>query len=215
MPTLWEILTKKKEVEKPLESLYYNPLELRIGNIVKIDTVDFENLNFSLNSLREVKRKVDGNNHTFVDYAFLAKPYDGDTVNRRLRIVPVENGDKGFNFDIILFNKISECGYDKPFHDGLNGQQEFKEGEDTYWRVNDLLEEWVADVAILSDEDQSGKVDVDEIKYSKLKYWDFWRETEDDGGSKILEFYIVEMDESGYFQFWLGHKIDASRVIVS
>lgn len=212
MPTLWEILTKKHPVQKPLELTIVNPLGLRIGNSLQINTVDYENLTFSFVSLRETQRDIGDMSVFFVDYDLLARPYDGDPVGCRLRLIPEQGDNK--ECDVILLHKISECGYDKGFHDGLKGQQEFVEGEVTYYRVNEMNDEWNATITTLADKNYDGKIDTNEVSKAAMTYWDFWRNTIDEGGNEILEFYFVEMDANGYFEFWVGQKLESSRVVV-
>lgn len=58
MPTLWQILTKKKEEKvepKPFELQVYNPLGLMVGDQVRIDTLDMEDFAFKVVSIKEVR----------------------------------------------------------------------------------------------------------------------------------------------------------------
>lgn len=210
MPTLWEILTGKVKKEVPPELQIYNPLGLLIGNSINIDTLDTEKLGFTLDSLREVKRTVENTVLKFADYLLVAKPYNADTVVCRLRLVPLAD-EAGISHKALLLKKLGDCLYDKDFHEGLayeRNQGEWTEGEATYWRVDDVKSEWNAEVSNVVGR---GK----QRSNAKLTYWDFWRETQDEGGNTVLEFYFVEMDaESGYFEFWLGKEIDPSRVAV-
>jgi hypothetical protein len=216
MPTLWEILKKKVTKEVPVETTIYNPLGLRKGHTLKIDTLEFEKLNFTVEALRQVVRTIGGQKHFFVDYDVVAQPFDGDPVALRVRLVPVENPDSELSHNVVLFKKIGDCAYDKGFHEGLSYEQnhgEFVEGDAKYWRVNDVKTEWKAATTTLRDLDGSGKIDAKEAVQGKLVYWDFWRETEDAAKNKVLEFYNVEMDgESGFFEFWVGQNTDPQRI---
>jgi hypothetical protein len=214
MPTLYQIIRSKFKKEAPVETTIYNPLELRKGHTLRIDTLEHEKVVFAVDSLREVARKLGGTTNFFVDYDIVARPFDAEPVARRLRLVPVENpGDE--THSALLLTKLAECGYDKNFHDGLaweNNKGEFTEGDAKYWRVNDLKEPWQAVTKTLRDLDGSGKIDAAEVTPNLINYWDFWRETEDEAGNKVLEFYIVEMDKDGFFEFWLGRQIDLNRI---
>ncbi len=215
MPTLWERWTKPKVTEVPLELLIKNPLEARIGTTIRIDNLDYENLSFTIQDIREVKRKIGGEEFFFTDYLLRAVPLDGDPVLIRLRVLPLEN-PVDVPYKALILTKLEECQYDADFHAGLayeKNQGEFTEAGNTYWRVDDVKTEWNATTVVLKDSDQSGKIEKDEVALGKLTYWDFWRETVDVGDNKILEFYFVEMDAaSGYFEFWCGIEIDANRV---
>lgn len=218
MPTLWQILTAKKKVEVPMESKFYNPLGLRIGNTIQIDTLEFEKLSFTLIGLREVK----GETVTFADYELLARPFDGDPVSLKLRLFP-----SGDSYKVVLLKTIGDCGYDKDFHDGLDFEKnkgEFVEGGETYYRVDDVKTPYITKASYLSDKDGSGKVDLNEVEVKDLTYWDYWRQINEESGNTILEFFIVEMNGvvyetgsvgDGDFVFLLGQEIDLNRVIVS
>ena len=73
---------------------------------------------------------------------------------------------------------------------------------------------WNAKTTTLADKNYDGKIDTNEVSKSTLTYWDFWRNTTDEGGNEVLEFYFVEMDVNGYFEFWVGQKLESSRVVV-
>lgn len=197
MATLWEKLTKKKPAEVLLEKTVFNPLDALIGDTVKVNTVDLVGSRLKIASIREVKRQQ----HLSVDYHLTCEDKE-----YCLKLNP--SNDK--KCDVLLLQKISECGYDKAFHEGL--ADEFVEGDATYWRVNDLKNPWEATTTTLTDFDHSGKVDKDEAVKGKLTYWDYWRETTDEANNKVLEFYFVEMDENGYFTFWVGTEIDPLRI---
>lgn len=209
MPTLWEMLTKPKPVEIPLELQYYNPLKLRIGVCVKVDTLDYEKLTFTLRSIKEYTRKLGGVKHQFVDYNLVAQPLEGGPVFLTLRLIPEEDSADGTTHSVILLEKISDCGYDKTFHEGLVNDT-FIEEDATYWRVNEATSEWTADVVELSLNSKKNKVTA---KNSSVDYWDFWRTTKDVADQDVLEFYIVEMNKSdGFFTFLMGPKVNSERI---
>ena len=47
---------------------------------------------------------------------------------------------------------------------------------------------------------------------SSMTYWDFGNQFKDDGGNDYTEWYIVEMDDNGYFEIWVGREIDPARI---
>lgn len=217
--TLWEMLTKKKAIA---EFEHYNPLHLRIGNTVKIDTIDTADLIFTLQSIREVTRRIDGEDHKFCDYDLTARPYGKDEARKRLRLIPREEKDRNFTHDVVLFEFREEFPYEEGFHDWLKNNFEVVLGDlnpndpdpPKYWRVNDLKSAWEAKTVSMRDEDGNGKIDDDELRKGQLTYWDFWRNVNDEGGNKVLEFYNVEMDQDGMFSIWVGRLIDPLRVSV-
>lgn len=238
MATLWEILNRKKQVTPvnapptPVETRYYNPLGLQIGNSVKVGTLDYEDYNFVLRSIREIKSTYNGQTSKIADYDILARPVNSDAIRLRLRLVPLAEPDKDLTHDVLLLKFVADFDYDKDYHDGLafdKNQGVAQEGDDTFWRVQDVKEPWEAKTASLADLDNSGKVDDSEVRNGSLTYWDFWRETQDADNQKVTEFYFVEMDGivhkndqgettnlegSGKFDIWRGCKIAANRIKV-
>lgn len=223
MPTLFQILFGRKQVaEQPLESKIFNPLDLRVGNALKINTLELERLGFNLKALREVTCNIGNEKHSFVDYDLVARPFGSEPVSKRLRLVPANN-DVGF--DVALIEKIGECGWnDEGTEDFIKSldynvhQGVFTEGEGddqvTFWRINDVQSEYKGNTLLLADKDNSGKVDQNEVEKGELTYWDYWREFEE-AGNKLIEFYFVELDQNGYVEFWRGRQLDPNRVEVA
>lgn len=219
MPTLWEILTGQDE-EPDVESQFTNPLKARIGNEVRIDTLELEELHFNVRALREVTRHVGDQEFQYADYILVARPFGGDPVKKKLRLMPLdEHSDGSMTHSALLFDLLDEFEYHEDFHKGLAFEEnkgEFLEGDAMYWRVNEVEAPWECTVKHISDLDGDGEVEMEEVEDAAMTYWDFWRETEDDGGNKVLEFYIVEMDnDSGWFQIWVGKEIDQHRVQIN
>jgi hypothetical protein len=218
MPTLWEILAGKLKKKTPLELQFCNPLELRLGNSVKVDNIDLGDVAFTLNSFREVKQVIGGVEFFFVDYEIASSLYGRDEkMVRRIRLNPKEQGDskKITDYDVILYEKISECEYDEAFHKSLEGQEEFVEQDATYWRVNDNTKQQDASIHMIDsqailDYAKSQTLPIDE----SLTYWDFWRDVNDEADIKALEFYNIEMNSQGYFEFWVGRKVDPNRISI-
>ena len=237
MATLLEIWFGKNKKQKtkitPVEWRFYNPIETEGGDKVRcevnnfrIDTLDYAGINFKVKAIREVKRTIGGKNFFVADYDLLGVPLKGEPVSLRLRLIPLEQTDGSLAFTAILLKKLDTFGYNQEYHQGLafeNNQGEAQEGDKTYWRVNDEKNSWQAKVALLSDDDKSGKVDENEVKRSDLTYWDFYAKTEDADKKSILEYYIVEMDGyvddqgahgSGEFTIWIGPEINQERISV-
>lgn len=203
--TLWEILTTKKVTH---ELKHYNPLGLKIGSIVKINTVDTIDHNFVLKGVREVNRYIDRKDFKFCDYDVLS----GD-VRKRLRVIPKNEG-----YDIVLFEFREEFPYEEGFHEWLKNNHEVELGDlnpddpPHYWRVNDLTKPWEAKTVSMFDANNDNVINDDELEHGKLTYWDFWRDTKDEGGNKVTEFYNIEMDQDGMFSIWVGRIIDPLQV---
>jgi hypothetical protein len=198
MGTLWEKLTKTKVTPppppapvKPEFQLKYNPLKLERGQGVRIDTLDTDGLDFNVTNVREVRRKLDGESYPIVDYDLLARPIGKPEVRKRLRLVPVEDADKGHDYDAILLNFVDKFPYDKGYHDGLafdQNQGEAQEGDDKFWRVNDVHDSWTATTFTVLPGHSTPK-------QGRLEYWDFWRKTKDADERDVTEFYDVDLEE--------------------
>lgn len=240
MPTLFEMMVSYFKTKEAVESKFYNPYKIKVGELFRIDTIDYEHLNFKMVALREVKRELDGKNHFICDYDLLARN-GNEEVNLRLRLIPIENPDGEINHHTLLLRRVEEFGYDKEWHHSLaepwknpetnedeytiflnvfdeKGQQIFDENnqaiQDQFWRVNDVKTEWHARTSLVRDENNDGTVEDSEVEQNDICYWDYWRETIEDD-VKVMEFYIIEMDDkSGYFQLWRGMLTDPERIIV-
>ena len=218
MPTLWQILTKKKEEVIAVENQHYNPLGVKIGSSAKIDTIDSEDMNFNIRSIQEWTRTIGDEDYTHADYVMVARPFGSGLVKKKIRLVPREDVDGHMTHNTLLLNLLDDFEYHEDFHKQLDfesNQGEFQEGDAIYWRVQDVREPYNAILKHISDLDGNGTVEEEEVKESKVTYWDFSRETEDEGKNKILEFYIVEMnEETGWFQIWVGSEIDQNRISI-
>jgi len=215
MPTLWEMLIKKKEKVISQDEIFYNPLKLRIGNHIRVNNLDLGKLSFSLTNLRVVERVVDDKSFRFVDYDLTARPLDSEPIRQRIRVTPHDDG----TFGVLLLKHFTGFGYDEAYHNGLSyeknkGETYEPDWDATYWRVNDMQTEWTAETDTLIDANNDGTITKDEVKHGKLTYWDFWRETNVES-IKVLEFYLIEMNgEDGWFDIWVGQEIDPNRVEV-
>ncbi len=227
MPTLFEIMSAKLKKETPVEQTVHNPSNWKIGNLVKIDTLDYEKLIFSVKSIREIKRVIGNETFLFTDYSLTAQPFGGDPVNTILRI-----NDNGKS--VVLLNILDNFTYNKDYHDSLNwdnnhnyaddyGVSRVQEGDAIYWRVGQepiqkgreneqvLKDPYHATASFIEDSNNDGKINKNELKQYEFKYWDFWRQTEM-YGVQVNDFYFVEMDKNGYFTILTGAEIDANRI---
>lgn len=219
--TLWEMLVDW--VRGPIELRYLNPLRARIGSAATINDIDLAEHNFFIKEIREYQRDVGGGSFAFTDYHLLAKPLDKPEVWVKLRLNPrdVPSAIAGMTHDILLLQLDDEFEYDKGFHDVLcDDTKKFEVREDDvliaeYWRINETNEPYVADVSIVQDTDQDGRVERDEVQVVKMEFWDYWRETNDEAGQPYNEYLFAEMDQSnGYFQIWKGKSIGAESVTI-
>jgi hypothetical protein len=86
---------------------------------------------------------------------------------------------------------------------------------DEYTRAHDATDFYVADVAVVEDEDGSGNIDRNEVTHRTVKYADFWRTVATEGGVEETESYFVEVDEdAGRITMWKGNETGPSNIEV-
>lgn len=215
--TLWEML--KAKAKGPIELQITNPLKLKVGTNVRVDSIDLKDLVFSVKRVLEYKRDIGGQSHFFTDYDLLARPFGSDEVKLRLRLNPMESPDpaSGLTHNVVLLRSYEEMAYDKGLHDVLKDTTKlFEVLEDgvcteRYYRINDVQDPYGADVTVLKE----GDTDLDALEKYSVSYWDYWRETTDEAGTKFNQFLFVEMDnDSGYFWMWRGEETIPENVSV-
>jgi hypothetical protein len=216
--TLWEMFTGKKD--PPVEEQYFNPIRAKIGNAVAINDLDLKSYDFLVREIRQYQRTIEGQQFLFADYVLRAQPLKGNEVVLRLRVNPAAKDVAGLTHTVLVLRLYDELAYDKDFHGVVTDTtKKIEVTEDgltqTYWRINDVQSSYLAQVAVISDVNQDGKVEEEEVRKLQIEYWDYWRETLDEAGSKVVQFLFVEMDkESGWFQLWRGEEINPQRVMV-
>jgi hypothetical protein len=216
--TLWEMLVEK--VQGPVELRQFNPLKLRVGHSLTIDDPELKELNFFVREIRSYRRALGGREFPFVDYVVRARPLNGEDVVFRVRLVPMDEPDpSGPAHHVVLLRLFDEFAYDKSFEQVLTDTtKKFQVLDDDrvteeFYRINDTVEPYSAEVTIVKDADNDGTVTSDEVEKRRLAYWDYWREDKNEAGSPVRRFLFIERDgETGWFQLWRGDEIDARQV---
>jgi hypothetical protein len=212
-------------VRGPVELRYYNPLRAKVGSSVMINDVELKDHNFFVKELREYRRTIGGQEFRFVDYVLLSRPLGGEDLWLRLRLIPLEGPDAGrvagLDHNVLLLSLYDEVSYDEDFYKVVtDSTRKFEVREngrvtEEYGRVNDVTDSYKAEVAVIKDMDNDGKVDSDEVETVRLEYWDYSREIKDEAGQPLRQYLFVEMDSaSGWFQLWRGQEADPQQVYV-
>jgi len=208
--TLFERLVYGKP--KPEETVY-NPLQARVGNRFKIDTIEWRaNSPYPLRGLAEYCRKG-RKDRKFVDYIF---------DEFRLRVMP-EDTKGPFKFSCYLLKDDGREGWIEELNDSLrdrSGIFNINKGDVEHQYFRFLAEgekvagsPHLAEVRDLRDENFDGKVQEDEISVTEIEYFDFYREVTDVADQKDYEYLFVDHDlNSRTFQFWVGNKVLPDRV---
>lgn len=183
-----------------------NPLGVRVGGILTIDSAEENGLYFSVREIAHAVETIGPTQVPFTDYILIATPGGDDRadgngkVRRVLRVLPVEEGDAYLQFQMILLSLFYECDYQQASNDNLNNL-DFQAGGDRPWPVlQDPAGEFrdfetgelfvrrfrgyagwekphVAQYTVLRDEDGDGRVDEAEVEEGRvMQFWDYQRE---------------------------------------
>ena len=209
----------------PVESKYYNPLKVVIGDYIDINDIDYAGLAFEISGIMEYRRVIGGQEFFFTDYLAIAKQLNKDDVVLRVRLMPVTDPrpDNDLTHYVILLKTFDEFEYGKfeGFEENVLNDKSgiFKITDDAtgekdvpFWRVNDVKSPYTAGQTIIEDKNSDGKVDSREVDSGEVKYWDYWRGTKIEGVD-MTDWVFVEMDtETGWFTILRGREIDATRI---
>lgn len=204
--TLLEVLRdwRVKQVD------FFNPIGVKVGGIILLNTVDLSGYNFVVQSINEYT----ANGLKFVDYLLIARPLIEDPITVKLRVNPNDE-----HLDILVLRSDTAEPYNKGLHNVLRentGMFEIGEGGETqtFYRIGEVKTEFKATIRYLKDENGDGKIEASEVKTTKVDLWDFIREVNHDGVTEN-EFLFVEMVTlDGWFEIWRGFAVDASSVSV-
>lgn len=238
---LFEIITgRNKRDMRPLELQYHNPLEAKVGSTVSFShEPSISGINFVIEAISVYKTKIRSKSFFHTDYHLKGVSLDHDApVRLRLRLIPDENVENELGHRVQLLYLYQEMGYDKSLHTEVladpSGELQVNHDDDgkelevarKYWRVEDVIDPYRANVTLLKDADGDGTIEDEELERRKVTYWDFHRDTTNpDNGIEFREFLTVEMDGnvdeksgkmegSGYFRFLRGSEIHTSEVTV-
>lgn len=187
-----------------------NPLKLKVGNRVSINRLDYRHLNFAVTGLREYSSGLG----IFIDYDLMALTIHGDEVIAKIRLIPKQSG--GYTF--FLLKQFDKLAYDDGLYNACLlvdtalavGEDKMEDGKDAeFWRPKGSPQFYNASVTTLVDQNADGKIEGNsEVSKTRMKVWDFSRETECDG-LPTVQYLYVEMDsESKGFALYSGYKIE-------
>jgi hypothetical protein len=210
--TLWEMFTSKLGQKTAQAPAYYNPLDCQIGSAVLLDETaqQYQGYQFSVQSILETNRNLNGQVFKFTDYVLLGNNVKGEQLTLRLRCVPLhgaqpQNGAS--QYSRILLKLEDEFKYDPGFIDVVNDESgEFNISDDkseeqmTFERINGTKGSFSTVVRELTATKAEGAVAPDKETHFPSEYWDFWRD-----GKTGKEYVFVELStENGWIQIWRG-----------
>lgn len=216
--TLWEMLCERVRAQGNGAGIaFYNPLDLRIGSLVKVpysNGPEFADFDFTVQEIREFNRRIGGQEFHFTDYALRGistKSFDAaQAMVARLRAVPNSAGA----YDTLLLRLEDEFAFSEDFLGVVRDTTGIFEvvddkssAKDTFSRINDLLESYEAAVLTVAGTTADGKALPDKTSPARIEYWDYWRDVDIGEGHVAKEFAFVEMNSAtGWFQIWRGRE---------
>lgn len=196
------------------EDQHYNPLKVKIGNsTLRVDTLELRKYTFVVERMQAYKLDFGKKSFAFTDYWCRSALHDGDPFKIKIRVYPHDT--PGRNLQTLVFQQWDELDYDEDFKALLEDQQfnTMVDGniEASFWRINDVKTPYKAQTNDLAKEG-----DAVETQTGETWYWDYWRETTDEGGTPFKEFLFVEWDKSdtGRFTIWRGEEVTQTRISV-
>lgn len=216
--TLWEMLLERLGKSSNGAGIAFaNPKDLRVGSGINVpysNGPEFAGFDFSVQEIREYNRQIGGQEFRFTDYVLQGintKSFEAEgTLFVRLRVVPNLAG----SYDSLLLCLYDEFGFAEDFLAVLKDDTGILEVEDekgvekqTFTRINDLRESYVAAVLTVQATAPDGKAATGKTIPARIEYWDYWREVELNGGKTSKEFIFAEMNsDTGWFQLWRGRE---------
>jgi hypothetical protein len=222
--TLWERISGSNK-PVPVEQRYTNPANVKIGDVMSVNTIDHSHLLFTVKELWQWTRVVNGNQRLITDYKLLTRPHDGNDVEIIVRVIPRENPDPlaKYTHHFCVLRKFFECGWqDEAERNGIleavsdpAGELVYQRGEpneERFWRINSKLP-YDCDVAVIADMNGDGKIEESEVTHARYKLWDFHRETRDEANQPITEYLFVHQDQDNKdFVMWRGKEVDPTLI---
>lgn len=196
------------------EEQVFNPLNAQVDkSALTVDTLDLRDHTLMVKKISEYKLNYGKKNFAFVDYFCQSVLNQGDPVNVVVRVYPSETA--GIKSQVLVLKQWDQLDYDEGFKDLLRDEQ-FNtmldgEIEASFWRINDVKTPYESVVSHL---EKNGNV-ID-VNVNEEWYWDYWRETKDEGGSEYKEFLFITWDkgDTGRFTIWRGEEIVSNRIFV-
>ena len=217
--TLWEMFLQRihQGGSNGAGIAFYNPRGLGVGAALPIafsNGPGFAGYDFSVSEIREYNRRISGQEYRFVDYVLRGmnnKSFDAaDAINAKLRAVPNLAGAH----DALLLRLEDEFAFAEDFLGVVQDKTGIFEitddvsgAKDTFTRINDLKESYLAAVLVVAATTPEGKAVSGKAVPVQIAYWDYWRDVDIGGGNTAKEFVFVEMNrETGWFQIWRGRE---------
>lgn len=195
---------------QPPEKQIYNPIGVKVGSSMQIDSLDTFGKNFFVEAVAAIVTKVGSQEFHMADYTLVCKPIEGDDITLRLRVAEDKNSTCGYKAMVLTLH--DSLGYDEGLHGVLKQTDETGKFQidfddkpsDVFPRCGGVHGSYKATTAKVG---KDGKTE-----NSGMEYWDFSRMMTQDG-AEVEQYLFVEMNaDNGWFELWKGNEIDPQRV---
>ena len=153
---------------RPLELQYHNPLGAKVGSIISFDQEpEYKDINFHVESIVVYDTKIGVKSFYHTDYNLKATKLESDyPIKFVLRLHSDTESEIGYR--VQLLSLFKETHYNEDFHfnelKNNSGELEIKEDGDgniyetplMYWRVEDVIDPYIAKSTTLKDTDGEG-----------------------------------------------------------
>ena len=215
---LYQILLAKlkgqpspKQLDTP-ESKIYNPIGVRCGSSMTLDTLDCFGKNFFVTEIHDFRTHIGGQEFKMADYVLVAKPLDGKDITVRLRVAEDKSSTSGVPYKAMVLEQHDSLAYDEGLHNVLKqtdstGHFQIDHDDapsDVFPRCGGVRGSYKADVTMVNKEGTTTT--------TQCEYWDYSRIVKQDGVD-VEQYLFVEMNtDNGWFELWKGCEIDPQKV---
>ena len=214
---LYQILAAKltgksipKQVDAP-DNKIYNPIGVRIGSSMTIDSIDCFGKNFFVQEIHDFRTHISGQEFKMADYVLNARPLDGSDITVRLRVAE-DKAATGVPYKCMVLERHDSLAYDEGLHGVLKEtdnthkfQIDHDDGpSDVFPRCGGVKGSYKADVTMVVKDGATENIGIE--------YWDFSRIMKQDGVD-VEQYLFVEMNtDNGWLELWKGCEIDPQKV---
>jgi len=225
--TLWEKFNER--VKGPAENEVYNPAGFKVNGRVVIDRLDYRDHNWVVEQLVSYTYRSGGVDLRHTDYVLKEQLAGGRTI--RLRAIPRAKGrPQEPTYSLVLLQLYHEQAFDAGLEGHLQNTDNtgifecFNDGrlEATYHRIGGAKGPYDCKTEAVRDEDGNGRCERDEIVRGQAQYYDFWRDTQDEGGTPVQEYLFAEIrggkgrnreEGDGWMSIHTGVVLDLERIV--
>lgn len=225
--TLWDRF--KERVAGPVENEHYNPAGFKIHGRVVLDILDYRDHNWAVEHLIAYTYRSGRVDLRHTDYVLHETAQNGRTIRLRAIPQPQARGNEP-NYALVLLGLYHEQAYDPGLETTLKDTDRtgvfecFTDGklDATYHRIGGAKGPYSCRTVTVNDLDGNGRAERDEQENGHAQYYDFWRDTKDEGGTPLKEYLFAEIRAGkehgrdvgdGWITIWTGPTLDLAHIV--